>query len=86
MPCKQQSDILTVLQREEVEPLEAPTKSTWVLLPDILALLGKMAHDCLIGVRTDFGCIGVGEALKGVAVAGLIASSQVCLTGKPRQA
>ncbi len=28
-----------------------------------------MAHDCLIGVRTVPGHIGVGEALKGVAVA-----------------
>ncbi len=35
-----------------------------------MALLGKMAHDCLIGVRTVLGCIGVGEALKDVAVAG----------------
>ncbi len=32
-------------------------------------LLGKMAHDCLIDVRTVPGSIGVGEALKGVAVA-----------------
>ncbi len=29
-----------------------------------------MAHDCIIGVRTVLGCIGVGEALKGAAVAG----------------
>ncbi len=33
-------------------------------------LLGKMAHDCLLGVRTVPGSIGVGEALEGVAVAG----------------
>jgi hypothetical protein len=33
-------------------------------------LLGKMAHDCVIGIRTVFGHIGVCEALKGVAVAG----------------
>ncbi len=33
-------------------------------------LLSKMAHDCLIGVRTVLGHIGVSEALKGVAVAG----------------
>jgi hypothetical protein len=32
--------------------------------------LGKMAHDCLIGIRTILGCIGVGKALKGVTVAG----------------
>ncbi len=36
-----------------------------------MALLGKMAHDGLIGVRTVPGRIGVGEALEGVAVAGL---------------
>ncbi len=30
-----------------------------------------MAHDRLIGVWTVPGCIGVGEALEGVAVAGL---------------
>ncbi len=35
-----------------------------------MAFLGKMAHDHLIGVWTVFGRIGVGEALKGVAVAG----------------
>jgi hypothetical protein len=35
-----------------------------------LALLGKMAHDCLIGIRTVPGCIGVGEALEVVVVAG----------------
>ncbi len=29
-----------------------------------------MAHDCLISVRTVPGCIGVGEAIKGVTVAG----------------
>ncbi len=34
-----------------------------------LALLGKMAHDRLIRVRTVLGHIGVGEALEGVAVA-----------------
>jgi hypothetical protein len=28
-----------------------------------------MAHDCLIGIRTVPGRIGVGEALEGVAVA-----------------
>jgi hypothetical protein len=33
-------------------------------------LLGKMAHDRLIGIRTVFGRIGVGEALEGVPVAG----------------
>ncbi len=33
-------------------------------------LLGKMAHDCLISVRTVLGRIGVSGALKGVAVAG----------------
>ncbi len=29
-----------------------------------------MPHDCLISVRTVPGCIGVGEAIEGVAVAG----------------
>ncbi len=29
-----------------------------------------MAHDCLVSIRTVPGCIGVGEAIKGVAVAG----------------
>ncbi len=33
-------------------------------------MLGKIAHDCLISIRTVPGHIGVGEALKGVAVAG----------------
>ncbi len=33
-------------------------------------MLGKMAHDRLISIRTVLGRIGVGEALKGVAVAG----------------
>jgi hypothetical protein len=28
-----------------------------------------MAHDHFVSVRTVFGCIGVGEAIKGVAVA-----------------
>ncbi len=35
-----------------------------------MALLGKMVYDCLIGVQTVPDCIGVGEALEGVAVAG----------------
>jgi hypothetical protein len=38
--------------------------------PDILTFLGKMAHDCLVSVQTVPGCIGVGEAIEGVAVAG----------------
>jgi hypothetical protein len=29
-----------------------------------------MAHDCLIGIQTVLGRIGVDEALEGVAVAG----------------
>ncbi len=33
-------------------------------------LLGKMACDCLVSIRTVHGCIGVGEPIKGVAVAG----------------
>ncbi len=33
-------------------------------------MLGKMAHDCLISSWTVPGSIGVGEAIKGVAVAG----------------
>ncbi len=33
-------------------------------------MLGKMAHDCLIGIRTGLGRIGVSEALEGVSVAG----------------
>ncbi len=32
-----------------------------------MALLGKMAHDCLVSIRTVPGCIGVGEAIKSVA-------------------
>jgi hypothetical protein len=32
-------------------------------------LLGKMAHDYLVSIRTVPGCIGVGEAIKGVTVA-----------------
>ncbi len=32
-------------------------------------MLSKMAHDWLISVWTVPGCIGVGEAIKGVAVA-----------------
>ncbi len=35
-----------------------------------MTLLGKMAHDRLISVRTVPGSIGVGKAVKGVAVAG----------------
>ncbi len=34
-----------------------------------MALLGKMAHDRLIGIRTVPDHIGVGEAFEGVAVA-----------------
>ena len=37
---------------------------------DVLALLGEVAHDRLVGVGTILGRIGVGEALEGVAVAG----------------
>ncbi len=29
-----------------------------------------MAHDCLVSSRTVHGCIEVGEAIEGVAVAG----------------
>jgi hypothetical protein len=36
---------------------------------DILALLGKMAHDCFVCIRTVPSCIRVGEAIKGVTVA-----------------
>ncbi len=32
-------------------------------------LLGKMAHDPLVSVRTVSGCIGGGKAIEGVAVA-----------------
>jgi len=35
-----------------------------------LALLGEMTHDGFVSVRTILGSIGVGEALKRVAVAG----------------
>ena len=35
-----------------------------------MALLGEMAHDGFVCIRTILGCIGVGEALKGVTVAG----------------
>ncbi len=34
-----------------------------------MALLGKMAHDCLVSIRTVPGCIGVDEAIEGLAVA-----------------
>ncbi len=33
-------------------------------------MLGKMAHNSLVSIRTLPGCIGVGEAIKGVTVAG----------------
>ncbi len=33
-------------------------------------LLGKLAHDCLVSIRTVPGCIGVSEAIKGVGVSG----------------
>jgi hypothetical protein len=36
-----------------------------------LALLGEMAHDGFVCIRTVLGCIGVGEAFEGVAVASL---------------
>ncbi len=36
-----------------------------------MALLGEVAHDDFVCIRTILGCIGVGEALEGVAVAGL---------------
>ncbi len=32
-------------------------------------MLGKMAYDHLVIIRTVPGCIGVGEAIKGVTVA-----------------
>jgi hypothetical protein len=32
--------------------------------------LGKRAYDCLVSIQTVPGCIGVGEAMEGVAVAG----------------
>jgi hypothetical protein len=35
-----------------------------------LVLLGKIAHDCLIGIQTVLGRIGVHEVLKGVTVVG----------------
>jgi hypothetical protein len=35
-----------------------------------LALLGEMAHDRFVCVRTILGSIGVGEAFEGVTVAG----------------
>jgi hypothetical protein len=58
------------LQWEEAELLAAPAMAAWVLSPEILVLLGKMAHDCLVSICTVPGCIGVGEAIEGVAVAG----------------
>ncbi len=33
-------------------------------------MLGKMAHYHFVSIQTVPGCIGVGEAIKGVAVAG----------------
>jgi hypothetical protein len=36
-----------------------------------LALLGQMPQDCLIGVETVSCHVGVGEAIKGVAVPSL---------------
>ncbi len=35
-----------------------------------MKLLGKMAHDCLLSIQTVLGCIEVGEAIEGIAVAG----------------
>ncbi len=35
-----------------------------------MTLLGKMVHDHLVSIRTAPGCIGVGEAIKGIAVSG----------------
>ncbi len=32
-------------------------------------MLGKMAYDPIVSVRTVPGCVGVGEAIEGVAVA-----------------
>ncbi len=34
-------------------------------------MLGKMAYDPLVSVQTVPGCIGVGVAIEGVAVAGI---------------
>jgi hypothetical protein len=53
--------------------------------PDILTLLGKMAHDCLVSIQTVPGCIGVGEAIKGVAVAGFD-GVEPCLLDRKAQA
>jgi hypothetical protein len=36
----------------------------------MLALLGEIAHDHLVCIRTVPGCIGVGETIKDVTVAG----------------
>jgi hypothetical protein len=49
--------------------LEAPAKLAWMLSTGHFGVLGKIAHDCLIGIRTVPGSIGLGEALKGVTVA-----------------
>ncbi len=53
-----------VEQQEQAKSQAEPASDPGFCRPDILALLGQMAHYHLLG------CIGVGEALKGVTVAG----------------
>ena len=53
--------------------------------PDILALLGKMAHDCFVCIRTILGGIGVGEALEGVTVVGFDCIKPGLFDWMPRQ-
>ncbi len=49
-------------------------------------LLDKMAHDHLISFRTVPGCIGVDEAIKGVAVAGYDGGVEPSLLDRKAQA
>jgi hypothetical protein len=57
------------LQWEEAEPLAVPAKLAWVLLTGHFDVSGQYGSQ-LPMIRTVPGCIGVGEAIKGVAVAG----------------
>ncbi len=49
--------------------------------PDILALLGEVSQDCLVRVRIVSSHIGIGEALKCVAVTSLD-GIEPCLLGR----
>jgi hypothetical protein len=53
--------------------------------PYVLALLSQMTHDGLVCIRTVSGHVGVRDAVKGVAVAGLD-GLDLCLLDKKTQA